>query len=181
MAADATYFNADTARQGRVTLALGTSTAIPADRHSFDQALALNTIYFWPNPIADLQELRRVLRSDGRLVLGALAPWSAVGRPVFQHGFRFYEQPEIKDLLSLQTSPRYLSIKSTRLLCRQWVSPGIEITSSSLRIVPVGRCEALLLFARVCTRHIALPGPETYRSHSGAYASLRGRMYEFTG
>ena len=37
---------------------------------------------------------------DGRLVLGALAPWSAVGRPVFEHGFRFYEQSEIRNLLA---------------------------------------------------------------------------------
>jgi SAM-dependent methyltransferase len=69
-------------------------------RGAFDKALAINTIYFWPNPVADLQELRRVLRSDGRLVLGALAPWSADGRAVFQHGFRLYEQFEIENLLA---------------------------------------------------------------------------------
>lgn len=100
MVADATEFNIDAIRQGRVTLTRGTSARIPADAHSFDKALALNTIYFWENPVDDLRELRRVLRTGGRLVLGALAPWSAVGRPVFQHGFRFYEQPEIKGLLA---------------------------------------------------------------------------------
>jgi arsenite methyltransferase len=100
MVADAAEFNVDAVRQGRVSLARGTSTAIPADANTFDKALALNTIYFWPNPVADLQELRRVLRSNGRLVLGALAPWSAVGRPHFQHGFRFYEQIEIRNLLA---------------------------------------------------------------------------------
>ena len=100
MVADAIEFNVDEVREGRVSLARGTSTAIPADANSFDKALALNTIYFWPNPVADLQELRRVLRPDGRLVLGALAPWSAEGRPVFQHGFRFYEPSEIRNLLA---------------------------------------------------------------------------------
>jgi SAM-dependent methyltransferase len=100
MMAEATEFNADAVRQGRVTLARGSSTAIPGEANTFDSALALNTIYFWPNPVADLQELRRVLRPDGRLVLGALAPWSAEGRPVFQHGFRFYEPSEIRDLLA---------------------------------------------------------------------------------
>ncbi|SHJ92379.1 Ubiquinone/menaquinone biosynthesis C-methylase UbiE [Bradyrhizobium lablabi] len=100
MVVDATEFNADDVLKGRVTLAQGTSAAIPADANTFDKALALNTIYFWPNPVADLQELRRVLRSDGRFVIGALAPWSAVGRAVFQHGFRFYEQSEIRNLLA---------------------------------------------------------------------------------
>ncbi len=100
MVASATEFNVDAVRQGRVSLARGTSTAIPAEANIFEKALALNTIYFWPNPVADLQEIRRVLRVDGRLVLGAMAPWSAVGRAVFQHGFHFYEQSEIKSLLT---------------------------------------------------------------------------------
>ena len=30
------------------------------------------------------------------MVLGVLAPWSAVGRAVFQHGFRFYEDPTLR-------------------------------------------------------------------------------------
>ena len=33
-------------------------------------------------------------------MLGALAPRSAVGRAVFQHGFRLYEKPEIVNLLT---------------------------------------------------------------------------------
>ena len=99
MVVAASAFNADSIRQGRVMLARGASSAIPADANAFDKTIALNTIYFWPNPIADLQELRRVLRPEGRLVLGALAPWSAEGRPVFQHGFRFYEPPQIRGLL----------------------------------------------------------------------------------
>ena len=41
-----------------------------------------------------------MLRDAGRLVLGALAPWSAVGRAHFQHGFRFYEQPALRALLA---------------------------------------------------------------------------------
>ncbi len=100
MVADAAEFNADVVRQGRVTVTRGTSSAIPADANTFDKALAINTIYFWSDPSADLREIRRVLRSDGRLVLGALAPWSAVGRPVFQHGFHLYEKSEIESLLA---------------------------------------------------------------------------------
>jgi SAM-dependent methyltransferase len=99
MVTEATEFNADAMRQGRVSLARGTSAAIPADANAFDKALAINTIYFWSDPVADLTEIRRVLRRDGRLVLGALAPASAVGRPVFQHSFRFYEKSEIENLL----------------------------------------------------------------------------------
>jgi SAM-dependent methyltransferase len=100
MVAEAREFNATAVHAGRVTIVCGTSSAIPADAKSFDKAIALNTIYFWPDPIASLRELRRVLRAEGRLVLGALAPWSAEGRAVFQHGFRFYKEPELRDLLT---------------------------------------------------------------------------------
>jgi SAM-dependent methyltransferase len=99
MVAEAAEFNAGAVRQGRVSLARGNSAAIPADANAFDKALAINTIYFWSDPAADLKEIRRVLGSDGRLVLGALAPASAAGRAVFQHGFRFYEKSEIENLL----------------------------------------------------------------------------------
>lgn len=100
MVADAREFNATAVHAGRATLVCGTSSVIPADAKSFDKAIALNTIYFWPDPISDLRELRRVLRAGGRLVLGALAPWSAEGRAVFQQGFRFYKESELKDFLT---------------------------------------------------------------------------------
>ena len=106
MIADASAFNAAAVSEGRVTLAQGSSSAIPSEARRFDKALALNTIYFWPDPLTDLRELRRVLRDGSRLVLGVLAPWSAVGRAHFQHGFRFYEQPALRALLADAGFPR---------------------------------------------------------------------------
>lgn len=100
MLADASEFNPDAIRQNVVTLTLGTSSAIPAQTHSFDKTLTRNTTYFRADPLADLRELRRLLQRGGRLVPGALAPRSAVGRPVFQHGFRLYEEDELKQLLT---------------------------------------------------------------------------------
>jgi ubiquinone/menaquinone biosynthesis C-methylase UbiE len=66
---------------------------------SFDRALALNTIYFWQEPGQDLREIRRVLRPGGKLVLGAVAPRSTVGRAIFDQGFKLYEQDQIEALL----------------------------------------------------------------------------------
>lgn len=83
MVADAAEFNAEAVREGRVTVAKGTSTTIPADANAFDKALTLNTIYFWSNPADDLKKLRRVLRPDGCLVVGShlgaplVAPFSS--------------------------------------------------------------------------------------------------------
>jgi ubiquinone/menaquinone biosynthesis C-methylase UbiE len=98
MVADATAHNSERIRERRVTLTCGTSSNIPAEANAFSKALALNTIYFWEDPISHLKELRRVLQPSGRLVLGAMAPSSATG-PVFQHGFRHYEKHELETLL----------------------------------------------------------------------------------
>ena len=100
MVIEAAEFNADLVRQKTVELVRGTSSALSAPTGSFDKALALNTIYFWANPVVDLRELRRVLRLGGRLALGALVPRSAAGRAVFQHGFRLYEEIQIRQMVT---------------------------------------------------------------------------------
>lgn len=55
---------------GRAEVALAPSTAIPHPDGRFDAALAVHVAYFWSDPLADLREMRRVLRPGGRLLLG---------------------------------------------------------------------------------------------------------------
>jgi len=54
---------------GRVELKKGDISALPYSSDSFDKALAVNVIYFMANPVADLQELRRVTKPGGRIAL----------------------------------------------------------------------------------------------------------------
>ena len=56
-------------RDGRVDLRLGDATKLPFADASFTRALAVNSLQFWKPPEGGLRELRRVLASDGRLVL----------------------------------------------------------------------------------------------------------------
>jgi SAM-dependent methyltransferase len=55
---------------GRADVSLASSAKIPHADGRFDAALAVHVIYFWSDPLADLGELRRVLRPGGRLLLG---------------------------------------------------------------------------------------------------------------
>ena len=55
---------------GQVEISLGSSTALPYPEARFDAALAVHVVYFWKDAIADLKEVRRVLRPGGRLLLG---------------------------------------------------------------------------------------------------------------
>ena len=61
--------NAELLAAGRVHLHRGDGTTIPASDGSLDAALAVHTLYFWPDPAATVTDIARALRADGRLVL----------------------------------------------------------------------------------------------------------------
>ena len=61
--------NAASIAAGRVELKKGDVSALPCSSDSFDKALAVNVIYFMANPVADLQELYRVMKPGGRAAL----------------------------------------------------------------------------------------------------------------
>lgn len=55
---------------GRADVSLASSAKIPHADGRFDAAFAVHVVYFWTDPLADLAEIRRVLRPGGRLLLG---------------------------------------------------------------------------------------------------------------
>jgi SAM-dependent methyltransferase len=59
--------NAAAIRSGRMELKHGEVSALPYPDESFDTAFSLHSIYFWPNPVDCLKELRRVLKPGGLL------------------------------------------------------------------------------------------------------------------
>lgn len=59
--------NAAAIRSGRMELKRGEVFALPYPDGSFDTAFSLHSIYFWPNPVDCLKELRRVLKTGGLL------------------------------------------------------------------------------------------------------------------
>lgn len=65
--------NADAIKAGRVQLSYGEATALPFANASFNKVFSIHTLYFWPEPLRTLVELRRVLKPEGTLVLTFLA------------------------------------------------------------------------------------------------------------
>jgi ubiquinone/menaquinone biosynthesis C-methylase UbiE len=58
-------------REGRVTLLRGSSQDLSTfSPESFDKVYGVHVTYFWDDPQPHLREIRRVLRSGGRLLLG---------------------------------------------------------------------------------------------------------------
>ena len=65
----ASHRNADAIRSGLMELNQGDVALLPYPDESFDIALSLHSIYFWPNPVDSLKELRRVLKPGGLLAI----------------------------------------------------------------------------------------------------------------
>jgi SAM-dependent methyltransferase len=92
--------DAGRARWGNaVELHLADVTAMPFEAGSCDGVLSVNTLYFWPDPRAALREIRRVLRPDGRLVLGIRRPGVMLLAPMTWFGFRLYSVRGVEELL----------------------------------------------------------------------------------
>lgn len=85
------------ARQRGVRVVRGVGERLPFRPRSFDRVLIALTLCYFDAPEAALVEARRVLRPDGRLVIGLLDPTSPPGRRYRKgHRGRFYEEAEFR-------------------------------------------------------------------------------------
>jgi SAM-dependent methyltransferase len=85
----------------------GVAEALPFPDGSFDYALVVTTICFVRSPGRMLAEARRVLRPDGKLVMGFINRHSGIGRGYLEHQSKsvfyreavFYSAAEVGELL----------------------------------------------------------------------------------
>ena len=69
MVRQATKRNAAAVRAGRVHLARASVDDLPAYDVAFDTIIAVNNMWFWPDPPIRLKELRTLLRAGGRIAI----------------------------------------------------------------------------------------------------------------
>jgi ubiquinone/menaquinone biosynthesis C-methylase UbiE len=70
MIGQATARNAAAIARGHVELRRGSADALPFADDTFDKAFAINSMQVWPDAIAGLRDMRRVLKPGGRIGLG---------------------------------------------------------------------------------------------------------------
>jgi ubiquinone/menaquinone biosynthesis C-methylase UbiE len=91
MVEQATARNAEAIDRGRVSLQRGSVEHLRFADGSFDRALAINSMQTWPDAIAGLREIHRVLKPGGTLALGFTRhsgqPKSGVAETLTRAGF----------------------------------------------------------------------------------------------
>jgi ubiquinone/menaquinone biosynthesis C-methylase UbiE len=87
-------------KAGTIELRCASVDALPFNANTFTKACTVNTIYFWPDPLAALGQIHRVLKKDGTLLI-CFSPRAVMEKQeISRHGFRLFEPEEVKSLLS---------------------------------------------------------------------------------
>ncbi len=97
MVAQACARNATAVADGRVLVKHGNAMALPFEDESFDVVSAIETFYFWPDPMQGLAEAHRVLRPGGRVAITLEMTREAADNPTLLQqyfGRRFTERSE---------------------------------------------------------------------------------------
>lgn len=84
---------------GRLTLHEGDMVDLPLLEESLDAAISVNTMYFVANPKRAIDEICRVLRPRGRVVIGVGDPVAMAAMPFAAHGFTLRPIDDLKLLL----------------------------------------------------------------------------------
>jgi SAM-dependent methyltransferase len=85
---------------GQARFVEATAEALPFPAGAFDCVFTVNTIYFWESPQLVLEQVYRVLKPGGRLLI-ALRPKATMQHyPFVPYGFRLYDADEVASLLA---------------------------------------------------------------------------------
>ncbi|MDE3041412.1 MAG: methyltransferase domain-containing protein [Nitrospirota bacterium] len=93
--------NAAAITAGRVELCLGDASALLYPDNTFHKIFATNVVYFWKDPLVNLQELLRVMKPGGRLALYVIAKEDLLKFKVTQTGvYQLYTGDDLVRLLT---------------------------------------------------------------------------------
>lgn len=68
--------NAQAISTGRVEIREGSASALPFEDASFDKALSANSVHIWPDRLAGVKEMQRVLKPGGVMALVLQPVWA---------------------------------------------------------------------------------------------------------
>ncbi len=78
----------------------GNAAQLPFAENSFDKIFTVNTIYFWDNEKAVLDELKRVLKPGGSLLIALRPKHQMQQYPFIKYGFNTFSKEDLSALLT---------------------------------------------------------------------------------
>ncbi|HTY82232.1 MAG TPA: methyltransferase domain-containing protein [Dehalococcoidales bacterium] len=90
----------DIISRGKMELKKCCSDKIAYQDAFFDKICAVNCIYFWPEPAADLQEIRRVMKQNGKLIISVYTQETMQKHSLTKYGFHLYNDSQLSSLLN---------------------------------------------------------------------------------
>lgn len=85
---------------GKVKFHFGEFEKLPFNPDSFDKVFSVNTVYFWRNPDVTIKKIKKILKRDGKLVLGYHEKSEMEKMPLNRDVFMYYSVKELEGLLS---------------------------------------------------------------------------------
>jgi ubiquinone/menaquinone biosynthesis C-methylase UbiE len=85
--------------EGRVRVQLGDISHLPFPAAAFDRAFTINTIYFWPDALQGLSEIRRVLKDGGLAAVSLRSKEKMQRYAVTKYDFQLFSKDEVADLM----------------------------------------------------------------------------------
>ncbi|WP_103070062.1 class I SAM-dependent methyltransferase [Aquimarina sediminis] len=86
-------------KNGKADFLLSNADKLPFKDSEFDTVFTINTIYFWDNPERILNEIRRVLKPDGKIVISLRPKSSMEAYPFVKYGFDMFNRSDVSKLL----------------------------------------------------------------------------------
>lgn len=86
-------------QSGKLVIQFADVQQLPFESGMFDKVCTVNTIYFWPDPLVGLREIRRVMKRGGKLVVAIRSADKMKNLSYTQYNFRLYSPTELRSLL----------------------------------------------------------------------------------
>ncbi|OJJ23728.1 methyltransferase type 11 [marine bacterium AO1-C] len=97
---EAIKLNESLRKDHQISFSLYNGEKIPFEDNFFDKVMTVNTIYFWNNPSAFLQEIYRVLKSGGKCLITFAQKDFMEKLPFVKHRFELYDHHKMEKLVN---------------------------------------------------------------------------------
>ena len=96
---EASNINKEFINRGQAKFNLANAEELPFKNETFDKVLTVNTLYFWDSITGVFNEIKRVLKPGGELVITIRPKEEMDNYPITKYGFKTFNKPDLTTLL----------------------------------------------------------------------------------